>query len=111
MIRFHKNILCKAAIGLAAMLYAMPTMAQGTLKNINEGWRFHAGDVQNAAAVSTDDSQWRSIRLPHDFQIEQPWVEPDPSSAPTTPTWLPISRAGCRAVVSKRWARDGTATT
>ena len=71
-----------AAIGLAAMLYALPTMAQGTLKNINEGWRFHAGDVQNAAAVSTDDSQWRSIRLPHDFQIEQPWVEPDPSERP-----------------------------
>ena len=32
MIRIHKNIFGKIAIGLAAMLYAMPTMAQGTLK-------------------------------------------------------------------------------
>ena len=59
-----------------------PATAQGTLKNINAGWRFKAGDVENAAAVNLDDSSWRSICLPHDFQIEQPWVEPDASERP-----------------------------
>ena len=42
----------------------------------NFGWKFHAGDVQGAEALDFDDSSWRSVDLPHDFQIEQPWVAP-----------------------------------
>ena len=44
--------------------------------NFNFGWRFHAGDVENAAMPSFDDSRWRMVDVPHDFQIEQPWVAP-----------------------------------
>ena len=44
--------------------------------NLNFGWRFHAGDVENAAATTLDDSAWRVVNVPHDFQIEQPWVAP-----------------------------------
>jgi len=39
----------------------------------NFGWKFHAGEEKNAQAVTLDDSDWRNIDLPHDFQIEQPW--------------------------------------
>jgi beta-galactosidase len=41
------------------------------------GWRFHAGDTTGAAALATKDGAWRLVDLPHDFQIEQPWVAPD----------------------------------
>ena len=59
--------------------------------NLDFGWHFHAGDTVGEAPVSArtdtrvsppaatlmfDDSQWRMLDLPHDFQIEQPWVAP-----------------------------------
>ena len=52
------------------------TAQQRVVEDLNYGWRFHEGEVTNAAALSTDDSAWRSVDLPHDFQIEQPWVAP-----------------------------------
>ncbi len=39
----------------------------------NFGWKFKAGDVPNASNLTFDDSEWRKLDLPHDFQIEQPW--------------------------------------
>ncbi len=45
-------------------------------QSLNFGWRFHLGDVAGAEAPSFDDSQWRLVDVPHDFQIEQPWVAP-----------------------------------
>ena len=43
---------------------------------INIGWKFHAGDISNGESFTLDDSKWRDVSLPHDFQIEQPWVSP-----------------------------------
>lgn len=42
-------------------------------KLFNFNWKFQAGEQDNAQAVHYDDSRWRSLDLPHDFQIEQPW--------------------------------------
>ena len=50
--------------------------AQRCMQSLNFGWRFHLGDVPDAAATTFDDSQWRLVDVPHDFQIEQPWVAP-----------------------------------
>lgn len=53
--------------------------ANGTEQNIrldslfNFGWRFHYGDLSGAEAPSYNDMAWRTLDLPHDFQIEQPW--------------------------------------
>ncbi|ALJ01744.1 glycoside hydrolase family 2 TIM barrel-domain containing protein [Rufibacter tibetensis] len=33
-------------------------------------WRFHRGNVQGAEQVSFNDSQWRTVDLPHDWSIE-----------------------------------------
>ena len=49
---------------------------QRTCIDLDFGWKFAAGEVQNAASPTLDDSQWRQVNLPHDFQIEQPWVAP-----------------------------------
>ena len=61
---------------LVAMLWGAEAQAQRTVDLLNFGWRFHAGDVANAAQKDLDDSSWRVVNLPHDFQIEQPWVAP-----------------------------------
>ena len=50
--------------------------------NFNFGWRFHAGDVSGAEQPQFDDNNWRMVDVPHDFQIEQPWVAPDADERP-----------------------------
>ncbi len=39
----------------------------------NFDWKFQAGDIQNAEALNFDDSQWRKLDIPHDFQFDQEW--------------------------------------
>ena len=48
------------------------------VEDLNFGWKFHNGDVAGAAQTSFDDSQWRTVNVPHDFLIEQDWVAPAP---------------------------------
>ncbi|MDE7136181.1 MAG: beta-galactosidase, partial [Muribaculaceae bacterium] len=62
-----------AAITLYCAVWASPL----AVKNLNPGWRFARGTNSEAVAVDFDDSNWRIVNLPHDFQIEQPWVVPD----------------------------------
>ncbi len=47
--------------------------------NLNFGWLFHAGDIPTIPTASNFEDiteEWRTIDVPHDFQIEQPWVAP-----------------------------------
>ncbi len=67
--------------GLACSI--IPAMA-GTVSDtisLDRGWYFQLGD--NASATITQQKAqadgWRVINVPHDFQIEQPWVAPDAS--------------------------------
>jgi beta-galactosidase len=64
------TLLSVAAFGVVT------AVAQRSEQTLNFGWRFHAGNVTNGAAMTLDDSEWRTVNLPHDFQIEQPWVAP-----------------------------------
>ena len=50
--------------------------AQRSVETLNFGWRFQAGDIENGEAVGLNDEGWRVVNVPHDFQIEQPWVAP-----------------------------------
>ena len=63
-------------------LYAVATVCATNVSrkivDLNFGWRFHLGDVAGAATLTFDDSDWRVVDVPHDFQIEQPWVAPAP---------------------------------
>ncbi|HMO85204.1 MAG TPA: hypothetical protein PKC18_09825, partial [Lacipirellulaceae bacterium] len=37
---------------------------------LDDGWRFSQGDDREASQREFDDSQWRQVRLPHDWSIE-----------------------------------------
>lgn len=63
-----------AAVLISSIAVANPTGR--TVKNFNFDWKFNAGDVTGAEQTKFDDSAWRTINVPHDFQIEQPWVSP-----------------------------------
>ena len=56
----------------------------------NDGWRFLKGDTPGAESPDFADSQWRQLRLPHDWAIEGPF---DPKANPHTGA-LPISGTG-----------------
>lgn len=51
------------------------TLADHRHELFNFDWRFQLGNPADAANPSLDDSAWRTLDLPHDFQFEQPWVE------------------------------------
>lgn len=42
----------------------------GRPEKINENWKFTLNDVQDAQAVSHDDSRWQQISLPHDWSVK-----------------------------------------
>ena len=39
----------------------------------NFDWKFQMGNPRNAEQADYDDSEWRKLDLPHDYQFEQPW--------------------------------------
>ena len=41
----------------------------------NADWKFQLGNPAGAECVDYDDSAWRKLDLPHDYQFEQPWDE------------------------------------
>jgi len=41
--------------------------------DFDDDWRFHLGDVAAASSPSYDDSDWRTLDLPHDWSIEGPF--------------------------------------
>jgi beta-galactosidase len=72
MIQMKRTIIGIVLFGCSLLLAAQSRI----VRNLNDGWKFHAGEIENGAALSLDDSGWRTLDLPHDFQIEQPWVPP-----------------------------------
>jgi len=41
--------------------------------NFDEGWKFRLGELTNASDIASDDSQWKSLDLPHDWSVELPF--------------------------------------
>lgn len=44
-------------------------------QDFNKNWLFIKDSVPNAESVSTDDSQWRKVNVPHDWAIEGPFSD------------------------------------
>ncbi|MDE5871262.1 MAG: beta-galactosidase, partial [Muribaculaceae bacterium] len=61
------SILSCLAVGLTA---------QETV-NFNFDWKFAPGGNPGAEAIVFDETGWQPVNLPHDYQISQPWVEPE----------------------------------
>lgn len=61
------------------MFWVFMVEAQNTTLNprtvilFNFDWKFHFGEAENAFNTDFNDSEWRTLDIPHDFQFEQPW--------------------------------------
>lgn len=59
-----------------ALLSSLISTASGAAEsprvraNFDNGWRFHLGDVDGAAAPDFADAEWRTLDLPHDWSAE-----------------------------------------
>ncbi|MCD8337472.1 MAG: DUF4982 domain-containing protein [Lachnospiraceae bacterium] len=43
------------------------------IMTLNEGWRFHYGDVSEAWYKGYDDQDWENVVLPHDWSVHMPF--------------------------------------
>jgi len=55
-----------------------------TIVPLNKEWKFCLNAPENSFKTDLDDSGWQIINVPHDFQIQQDWVEPSPDEKPDT---------------------------
>ena len=56
----------KLFLSTIAVLVSLSASAQRHTENLNFGWEFRLND----------EGAWKQVDVPHDFQIEQPWVAP-----------------------------------
>lgn len=54
---------------------SLSTYAEHKCQLFNFGWKFQLGNPEGAERIDYDDSTWRTLDLPHDYQFEQPWDE------------------------------------
>jgi beta-galactosidase len=47
--------------------------------SFESGWRFFQGDAQGSEKPAFDDSQWRTVDVPHDWSIEGPFAAKNPT--------------------------------
>ncbi|MBQ0074397.1 MAG: DUF4982 domain-containing protein [Prevotella sp.] len=64
---------------LALALTAAASASASDTISINRGWMFQLGENGSPAitVAQAKEKGWKEINVPHDFQIEQPWVAPD----------------------------------
>ena len=56
----------RTIIAITAVLMTLSASAQRHFECLNDGWEFRLND----------EGTWKQVNVPHDFQIEQPWVAP-----------------------------------
>ena len=55
---------------IVALLLATMVQAQTEKMSINDSWRFHLGDVTDAASTVVQDKDWDHINLPHTWNTD-----------------------------------------
>ncbi len=70
-----KSMIMGVIMGLVAAC-AVYTFAGelGEERLLLEGWRFHRGAIEGAELPGFDDSEWESVRIPHDWAIAGPFA-------------------------------------
>jgi len=71
--RAQVYIYCLSATILLAFSCGNQTEKSSRFQSFDTGWKFYFGDLTGAADVKLDDSQWKSLDLPHDWSVELPF--------------------------------------
>ena len=65
-----RRILFCFVLAAALTLSAAAQVSFGESSRFNHGWRFHLGDVPEAAGPDFDDSRWTEVELPYDWSVK-----------------------------------------
>jgi len=89
------SLLTLSALAASAAAETTPQLAAVRISgerrvNFDANWRFYKGEAEGAEKPEFDDSNWKLLRLPHDWAIEGPF---DPNLNPSTGA-LPVSGIG-----------------
>ncbi|MGD0735011.1 MAG: glycoside hydrolase family 2 TIM barrel-domain containing protein [Terracidiphilus sp.] len=68
--------------GQAQSLLNSSDLVKRTRDSFDFGWKFLKGDSTGAQRPDFRDAGWRDVDLPHDWSIEGPYSENEPSSGP-----------------------------
>jgi len=61
---------------LAGLVIASASMARARdILPLDDNWQFTKGDASGAEQPTFDDSQWKQVRIPHDWSIAGPFAE------------------------------------
>ena len=71
----------RTILALACVLFSICSISAAEHLLWNFGWRFALGEHDGAEAVAYDDSSWRELDLPYDYQLGLPWDCDRPSHA------------------------------
>lgn len=63
----------RTILALGCVLFSLCSMSAAEHLLWNFGWRFALGEHDGAEAVAFDDSSWRELDLPYDYQLGLPW--------------------------------------
>ena len=86
---------------LGMMLFSslMPSLVSAREKlSINLGWKYHSGDIANAAAPDFDDASWQSLDLPHDASVYGPFLK-ESNGASSRNGYRPLGKGWYRKAI------------
>jgi beta-galactosidase len=81
-----KNTLNKLILCVITLSFFVSLSSAGSIdrirrtENFSKNWKFNLGDIPNGQDPILDDSQWRSLDLPHDWSIEGNFSKDHPAS-------------------------------
>lgn len=76
-----RTIVCLFAGVLSVYSVRAQTKSGRDIKNFDKSWRFIKQDVPGADNPAFDDSQWRKLDVPHDWSIEGPYDQNNPTGS------------------------------
>ncbi len=78
--RFKTVFLFGLLLGLFGCIDATPSIERID-EDFNFGWRFHLGDLSEASTAGFPDTDWRAVRLPHDWSVEHSFTQENTAGA------------------------------
>lgn len=70
---------CGFVLGCLFLLLLSSLQAQRIIRSFDNGWRFFKGDTAGAEQPSFLDASWRAVNVPHDWSIEGPYDQNNPT--------------------------------
>jgi beta-galactosidase len=87
----YYSFLCLA---LLVNLACQDEVTLNSKENFDFGWKFYAGETEDVQSTSFNDSDWRTVNLPHDWSIEGNFNKNNSSFS--RGGWLPTGKVAYR---------------